>query len=208
MATPDIGRPVLDVYVGDKNKIYEGSMHASPMSRGFVNVWAVLTWIITIGFAILLIIAFNQDITDPDNGVVYKRADTFPKNMGVWNKERWSDWNTLVSLYKPTATSTINTMSTGNGSTVILDSVMKNLMCHGDVPNSALPGPLQGGINGYTSGSDTILTSTFQFASEMCQCVYQQHKDVYANISKTATTAELVAQLGDEFTIGKLFRCI
>jgi hypothetical protein len=144
MATPDIGRPVLDVYVGDKkNGIYEGSMHASPMSRGFVNVWAVLTWIITIGFAILVIIAFTQDVTDPDNGVVYRRADTFPRNMGVWNKERWSDWSTLVSLYKPTATSTISTMSTGNGSSVILDSVMKNLMCHGDVPNSALPGPLQ-----------------------------------------------------------------
>lgn len=94
-------------------------------------------------------------------------------------------------------------MASGAGSTKILDTVMKNLMCHGDVATGTIPGPLSGGISTSPTGTDTVSAANFAFVSEMCQCVYQAHTTIYANISKTATTAELITQLGKEFTSGE-----
>lgn len=202
-----IGPPVLDVYIGE-NKNGGGSStnshpSATPGSRTYIYIWALSTWVMYIVFSILLINVFTTDIVDYTGGPTYRRSDFFPKNMGVWYKERWSDWSTLKTTYTTPGASVVSTMAAGTGSTTILDAVMKLLMCHGDVSTGTLPGPLQGGVSTVTTGSDTILSPSFQFASEMCQCVYQQHKDVYANMSKTAITAELVDKLGNEFVNGK-----
>ncbi len=202
------GAPVTDVYLAADPKEGLSSTPAfigsSPQARAWVYVWAFLTWGMTIAFSILLLIAFTADVQDITNGPTYKRADLFPKSMGVWYKERWSDWSTLVSLYTTPTTAVAGDMASGAGSTKILDTVMKNLMCHGDVPTGTIPGPLPGGISTSPTGSDTVSAANFAYVSEMCHCVYQAHITYYTNASKTATTTDLISQIGKEFTTGEV----
>ncbi len=142
------GAPVTDVYLAGPNEdIAEGTpapVFSSSESRAWVYVWAYLTWGITIAFSILLLIAFTSDVSDYPGGPTYKRADLFPKSIGAWTKERWSDWDTLKKLYTNPTTAVPGDMASGAGSTKILDTVMKNLMCHGDVATGTIPGPLPG----------------------------------------------------------------
>ncbi len=88
------GAPVTDVFLvgGGKNDGDDGldtspaNLVATPPSRAWMAVWAFLTWAMTIAFSILVITAFTADISDYPNGPTYKRADLFPKAMGVSSK--------------------------------------------------------------------------------------------------------------------------
>ena len=200
MSEPDT-REVGEVPSGVSLEQSPAQLQSTPVSRSGIYIWAILTWCMAISFAILVMVMWTVEISD-NGGPVYKRSHTVPHNMGVWVKNSWKDWTATTDIYKTPGPAIVATMSTGAGSTAILDLVMRSMLCHGNLPASIGTGPLKGGLNGVVKGTDYYGDMSFWFASDLCQCVQRQHTKFYANVSKSATTADLVLQLGGQFTSG------
>lgn len=103
--------PLLVVPVPeDTSKLTEtdAPSHATPYTRTWTVVHACLTWLTTIVFFIVLMVAYTTEFktetwtpSGPGNTTfTYKLKQTFPHNLGVLRKSTWSGVDMLYTLYK------------------------------------------------------------------------------------------------------------
>ena len=188
------GLPQAILVDGSPLKESEAALNATPLSRVWVFTWALLTWIFTFAFFVLLATAFTFNISD--GARTYTRSDTFTRSLGCIYKTPWSDWASVRDKYT-TLIPTTPVISL-SGSNDILDSVMRAMRCHGNLPTQAT-GPLAGGVQGVVSGTDTVSTMSFDFSSKACHCAHKLHTEVYYPSYANATTREQVVALGNTF---------
>ena len=184
MASPVVeGQPVDSIPHGDKLEDTDAVLYSTSPARTWIFTWAFLTWVLTIGFTLFVMISYSQDITDFEGGPKYKRSDRVPGVMGVWNLVKWAQWKKVEATYTteiPAAA--MVQFITGNhvaASTILLDTVMAIMTCR---------------------IGDAVVSQNFAFTSELCQCMHQQHMGVYLGASSTVDTPAKALQLGMEYS--------
>lgn len=190
---PSTAPTLVDVPEGSLNES-NAKLNSTPLSRVWVFTWAFLTWLFTFAFVVLLIVAFTTNVSD--GARTYTRSDTFTRTLGCIYKTPWSDWSVVRDKYTTLIPTTPDI--TQAGSDAILDSVMKAMRCHGNLPTQGT-GPLTGGISGAVAGTDSVSTESFEFSSKACHCVHHLHTEVYYPSYANATTRDQVVTLGDNF---------
>jgi hypothetical protein len=170
------------------------------VSRIWTVTWTILTWLFTFAFVILLFVVYTNQYQYEYESRTYKydRHKIFTSNFGCIYKNQWTSWDDVFKIYKNKPVEGIYTPPEGTfnrdavQSTIMLDAVMKAMMCHGTNPRNTettTTFPITGGISNALVATDSETGGSFKFASEACRCVYDHHMTVF-NANFLASTPD------------------
>jgi hypothetical protein len=141
---------------------------ARPLSRVWVYGWTILTWISAFT---ILVVYLDVNVKDTPS----KR---YVRTFTSMNKVSHPNLQKVSELYtdEGNAYAAADTPTARNAKSVaLLDNVMLNLNCHAGPTSGGATGALPGGLSVAPTSLDPVSSTSFEFASHLCMCVYKKH---------------------------------
>lgn len=158
----------------------EAGMYVSS-SRTWILNYSILTWLMTVAFFVVLLIAYGTQIDSSSMNTLPKRG--IVTSIGCLERKSFLQWNDVFKRYQ-----TLHQESVWNQTKLIHD-VLEDMHC-------AL--------------SNAITEHQWQYASQQCVCVKHAHDSIFVprlaaivadNTLTNNAKKELVATLGDNFAV-------